>query len=86
MLSSIFDFYRQIYGRSQAIRLPKDYRFEGDEVYIKKTSEGILLIPKNNSIWDTWEKNLIKYKKSFMVERNQPGSQQEREGLNEIFD
>jgi len=26
-----------INGRSQAVRLPKPYRFEGNEVYIKKT-------------------------------------------------
>ncbi|MBU1698480.1 MAG: AbrB/MazE/SpoVT family DNA-binding domain-containing protein, partial [Proteobacteria bacterium] len=47
-----------INGRSQAIRLPKAYRFEGKEVYIKRISEGILLIPKDKTIWDIWEKNL----------------------------
>ena len=48
-------------GRSQAVRLPKDYRFEGTEVYIKKVPEGVLLIPKDRSLWDIWEKNLMKY-------------------------
>ena len=75
-----------INGRSQAIRLPKAYRFEGKEVYIKRTSEGVLLIPKDNSIWDIWEKNLNKYEKPFMTNRNQPGSQEERAGLDELFD
>jgi antitoxin VapB len=75
-----------INGRSQAIRLPKAYRFEGKEVYIKKTSEGVLLIPKEASIWDIWQRNLNKYDEPFMVDRNQPASQQEREGLDEIFD
>ena len=75
-----------INGRSQAIRLPKAYRFEGKEVYIKKISEGVLLIPKDKSIWDVWEKNLNKYETPFMAERNQPESQQERPGLNELFD
>jgi len=28
-----------INGRSQAVRLPKPYRFEGDEVFIKRTNE-----------------------------------------------
>ena len=42
-------------GRSQAVRLPKKFRFKGSEVYIKKTEEGVLLIPKNNSICDVWE-------------------------------
>ncbi len=73
-------------GRSQAVRLPKAYRFEGNEVYIKKTLGGVLLIPKDISFWDVWEQNLMKYDEPFMTERDQPDSQQERTGLNEIFD
>jgi len=75
-----------INGRSQAVRLPKRYRFEGKEVYVKKIDQGVLLIPKDNTVWDVWEKNLRKYKKPFMTERNQPVDQQIRDGLNEIFD
>lgn len=75
-----------INGRSQAVRLPKAYRFNGSEVYIKRTSEGVLLIPKDHSLWDIWEKNLMKYDEPFMTKRNQPKAQQEREGLDEIFD
>lgn len=73
-------------GRSQAVRLPIAYRFEGSEVFIKKTAEGVLLIPKNGTIWDVWENNLNKYDDIFMKERNQPESQQKRDGLNELFD
>lgn len=73
-------------GRSQAVRLPKKFRFKGSEVYIKKTEEGVLLIPKNNSIWDVWEKNLIKYNDRFIDDRNQPDFQQGRSDLDEIFD
>jgi len=73
-------------GRSQAVRLPKAFRFEGNEVYIKEVSEGVLLIPKNRSLWDIWEQNLMKYDESFMTERNQPENQQERAKLDEIFD
>ena len=72
-------------GRSQAVRLPKAYRFEGNAVYIKKMAGGVLLLPKNQSIWDLWEGNLMKYEEPFMMERNQPELQQEREGLDEIF-
>ena len=68
-------------GRSQAVRLPKAYRFEGNEVYIKKVAEGVLLISKNQSIWDLWEKNLMKYEEPFMTERNQPELQQKRKSL-----
>jgi len=70
-----------INGRSQAVRLPKAYRFEGSEVYIKKVAGGVLLISKNQSIWGLWERNLMKYEEPFMTERNQPKLQQERESL-----
>jgi antitoxin VapB len=68
-------------GRSQAVRLPKAFRFEGEEVYIKKVTEGVLLISMHQSVWDVWEKNLMKYDTPFMMERSQPDQQQERELL-----
>jgi antitoxin VapB len=73
-------------GRSQAVRLPVAYRFEGQEVYIKKTPLGVLLIPKTGTVWDVWEKNLKKYNEDFMTDRNQPELQQNRDGLDELFD
>jgi len=72
-------------GRSQAVRLPRAYRFDTSEVYIKKFQTGVILIPKNKSLWDTWEQNIMKYETPFMDERNQPTNQQDREGLNEIL-
>ncbi|MDA3941056.1 MAG: type II toxin-antitoxin system VapB family antitoxin [Spirochaetia bacterium] len=73
-------------GRSQAVRLPKSYRLEGQEVYIKRTEEGVLLIPKDDSIWEVWEKNLNKYNEPFLTDRNQPKIQQERADIHEISD
>lgn len=32
-------------GRSQAVRLPKEFRFEGDRVRIRRVPEGVLLQP-----------------------------------------
>ena len=71
-------------GRSQAVRLPKAYRFEGNEVYIKKIPGGVLLIPKDKSLWDIWEQNLMKYDEPFMTDRNQPENHDRRAGLDEI--
>ena len=68
-------------GRSQAVRLPKAYRFEGNEVYVKKVAGGVLLLSKKQSLWDLWEKNLLKYDTPFMMERKQPIQQQERESF-----
>lgn len=37
-------------GKSQAVRIPAEYRFEGDEVVIRKTpGGGLLLLPKTIS-------------------------------------
>ena len=32
-------------GRSQAVRLPKEYRFNGDEVAINKVGDIVILMP-----------------------------------------
>ena len=32
-------------GRSQAVRLPKDFRFEGEEVRIRRHGEAVILEP-----------------------------------------
>jgi antitoxin VapB len=37
-------------GRSQAIRLPREFRVDTNEVYLKRTREGFLVIPR-----DPWE-------------------------------
>ena len=37
-------------GRSQAIRLPKEFRIDADTVHLKRTDEGFLVITK-----DPWE-------------------------------
>jgi len=39
-------------GRSQAIRLPKEFRVEGKEVRLKRTAEGFLVITKDP--WDVF--------------------------------
>jgi antitoxin VapB len=37
-------------GRSQAVRLPKEFRFEGKEVTLRQVGRGILLEPIQNNI------------------------------------
>jgi antitoxin VapB len=34
------------HGNSQAVRLPKEFRFDGDEVLVKRSAGGVLLLPK----------------------------------------
>ena len=66
-------------GSSQAVRIPKEFRFKGERVEIKKLGKGILLIPIASS-WDSFINSLDKFSDDFMDERNQPELQQ-REGL-----
>jgi antitoxin VapB len=35
-------------GRSQAVRLPKEFRFEGEEVYVKRVPGGVVLLSKSD--------------------------------------
>jgi antitoxin VapB len=61
-------------GQSQAVRLPKEYRFENqEEVYVKKVPNGVLLISKNDkSIWDNMFNKLDDFSSDFMNSRTQP--------------
>jgi len=38
-------------GRSQAIRLPKEFRFEGSEVEIRREGEAVVLEPVEKRVW-----------------------------------
>jgi antitoxin VapB len=66
-------------GQSQAVRLPKEFRFEGDEVFIKKSGSAVVLIPLANS-WDSLFGSLEKFSNDFMADRGQP-VQQKREAI-----
>jgi len=39
-------------GRSQAVRLPKECRFDTDEVFIEKVGNSLILTPKTEEKWD----------------------------------
>ena len=40
-------------GRSQAIRLPKKFRFTGDEVVVQRLGHAVILVPKEEA-WQTF--------------------------------
>lgn len=58
-------------GQSQAVRLPKEFRFDDSEVFIKKTGNVVQLIPRSDS-WDSLFGSLKKFSSDFMVDRVQP--------------
>jgi antitoxin VapB len=67
-------------GDSQAVRLPKEFRFGGDEVLIKRVGSAVVLLPKAKS-WDTLIQSLDKFPADFMSVREQPREAERRDPL-----
>jgi len=55
-------------GRSQAVRLPKAFRFEGKEVFIRKEGNCVILSEKPAS-WDDFFASPARVTEDFMAER-----------------
>jgi len=66
-------------GRSQAVRLPKECRLGGSEVYVRKYENMVMLFEKQ-SPWASLVNSLDKFTDDFMVDRHQP-PQQHRPGM-----
>ncbi|MCU0491591.1 MAG: type II toxin-antitoxin system VapB family antitoxin, partial [Chloroflexaceae bacterium] len=58
-------------GKSQAVRLPREYRFRGSKVYIKKMGNAVVLIPEQDS-WQNFIESINLFSEDFMEERVQP--------------
>ena len=58
-------------GQSQAVRLPKAFRFSGDEVYIKKVGNAVVLLPIDDP-WGPLLSAMGEASDDFMAERLQP--------------
>ena len=67
-------------GRSQAVRLPKEYRFPGQEVLINRVGDIVLLMPKKDS-WDSFVKALDLFTEDYMEEERPAQGMQERDSL-----
>lgn len=65
-------------GRSQAVRLPKEFRFDGDEVFIKRVGDAVVLLPRHG--WGTLFDALDQFEPGFTLEREQL-TQAEREEI-----
>ncbi|MDJ0764167.1 MAG: type II toxin-antitoxin system VapB family antitoxin [Myxococcota bacterium] len=67
-------------GQSQAVRLPKEFRFNGTSVYIKRLGTYVVLIPKNDNPWRSMFEATRDFTSDFMVDRDQ-GSPSKRENF-----
>ena len=67
-------------GRSQAVRLPKKFRFNVDEVIVQRLGDAVLLAPKE-SIWKIFMDGLEGFTDDIFDGGRDQGVQKEREAL-----
>lgn len=75
MMAKIFEN-----GRSQAVRLPKEYRFSDKEVAINKIGDVVILMPKGDQ-WSGFLNSLNSFSEDFMNGGREKSVEQEREAL-----
>ena len=70
-------------GRSQAVRLPKQFRFEGKQVHIKKVGSSVVLTPMQKDRWAAVEDALMafEFEEDFELKRPTSIAQKPREKL-----
>jgi antitoxin VapB len=67
-------------GRSQAVRLPKDFQFEGSDVFIQKLGDAVLLIP-HEKVWEVFMDGLNSFTDDFLSDGRNQGNDQVRESI-----
>ncbi|MCI8729618.1 MAG: AbrB/MazE/SpoVT family DNA-binding domain-containing protein [Lachnospiraceae bacterium] len=67
-------------GRSQAVRLPKECQFKGDEVAVNKIGDIVILMPKDNK-WSGFLNSLNLFSQDFMSDGREENDLQERDAL-----
>ena len=67
-------------GRSQAVRLPKEYRFSTREVCITKIDDMVILYPQKK-VRSLLARAVENFTEDFMADRNQPLKADERKEL-----
>ena len=70
-------------GSSQAVRLPKEVRFSGTEVYVQKIGSSLMLVPKNKA-WETFLEGINDFTDDYfdtLQSRHDNEYQEERESL-----
>ena len=60
------------------MHLPKEFRFQGTEVFLQRMGNAVVLLPKTKS-WETLIGNLAKFPSDFMSDREQPREAELRE-------
>ncbi|MDR1126980.1 MAG: type II toxin-antitoxin system VapB family antitoxin [Treponema sp.] len=69
-----------INGRSQAVRLPKEYQFKGENVYIQKIGDAVIIFPMDKE-WETFLYGLNSFSDDYFLEERDQGKNQERDEI-----
>ncbi|MDR0230566.1 MAG: antitoxin [Dysgonamonadaceae bacterium] len=65
-------------GNSQAVRIPKEYQIDSDELYINKIGNAIVIFPKNDP-WKLFKESLADFSDDYFAGgRNQPEMQKRK--------
>ena len=67
-------------GRSQAVRLPKKFRFNTDEVVVQQLGAAVLLVPKD-ALWQTFMDGLDSFTDDIFEDGRDQGDLKESETL-----
>jgi antitoxin VapB len=65
-------------GNSQAIRLPKEFRLNTDEIFIYKSGNNLVITPKMNT-WDGFSEGLSGFSNDFDTDNNLPADTPRKE-------
>jgi antitoxin VapB len=71
-------------GRSQAVRLPKEFRFPGEEVRIRRHGSGVILEPLVEG-WAWLDEIAGRLDEDFVEAVNEQPESQKRPALDELF-
>lgn len=75
-------------GNSQAVRLPKDFRFDVDEVEVSREGDAVILRPKTDAgqRWASLRAAVARgVSEDFMVDGRQQPEMQQRPDLDRLF-
>ena len=67
-------------GKSQAVRLPKKFRLSGDEVYVQKVGQAVVLMPKE-SAWEIFMDGINSFTEDFFADGRDAEFSTTRESL-----
>ncbi len=70
-----------MHGRSQAVRLPKEFRFQGTEVYVRRMGDEVVLSHRPRASMASLVEALDMFEPGFSLSREQPAAADTREAI-----